>query len=92
MSDLDPQQEEMVKAVQARAGRDREARRKPTLIRHLGQIGVLGWQIVLPTLGGLALGRWADGRGQSGIFWTGALLVVGLALGCWSAWRWVQRQ
>jgi len=55
--------------------------------QNLAMIGALGWLIVTPTLMGLFLGRWLDRVGQSGIFWTGALLVVGLALGCWLAWR-----
>ncbi|MCF4167604.1 AtpZ/AtpI family protein [Zavarzinia compransoris] len=60
-------------------------------LRRLAQVGVLGWMIVVPTLGGLFLGRWLDGRFQSGLFWTGGLLMVGLAIGCWSAWRWVKK-
>ncbi|HET9019625.1 MAG TPA: AtpZ/AtpI family protein [Acetobacteraceae bacterium] len=28
----------------------------------------------------------------TGIFWTGPLLLAGLALGCWSAWRWMHSQ
>ena len=53
------------------------------------QIGVLGWIIVVPTLIGLFLGRWLDHAFQSELFWTGPLLLLGLALGCWSAWKWV---
>lgn len=90
--DRSPHQEEVVDAVRRRAEREREARRLPSVVRHLGQIGVLGWQIVVPTLLGLAAGRWLDREFGSGIFWTAALLVVGVALGCWSAWRWIQRQ
>jgi len=89
---LSPQQEHVVQAVARRAAREREARGLPSVARNLGQIGVLGWQIVVPGLIGLALGRWLDRQFASGIFWTAALLVVGLALGCWSAWRWVRRQ
>ena len=44
-----------------------------------------------PTLAGLFLGRWLDRRFDAGIFWTGALLVVGVALGCWMAWRRIQK-
>lgn len=83
--DRSPHQEEVVDAVRRRAEREREARRLPSVVRHLGQIGVLGWQIVVPTLLGLAAGRWLDREFGSGIFWTAALLVVGVALGCWSA-------
>lgn len=90
--DRSSRQEEVVDAVRRRAEREREARRLPSVVRHLGQIGVLGWQIVVPTLLGLAVGRWLDREFGSGIFWTAALLVVGVALGCWSAWRWIQRQ
>lgn len=87
-----PRQEKVVEAVRRRAERERQAKRLPSVVRHLGQIGVLGWQIVVPTLLGLAVGRWLDHEFGSGIFWTAALLVVGVVLGCWSAWRWVQRQ
>ena len=57
--------------------------------RRLAQIGVLGWMIVTPTLAGVFAGRWLDRRSGAGLTWTGALLVLGLAAGCWSAWRWM---
>ncbi len=63
---------------------------EPSVGRHLAQIGVLGWMIVLPMLLGMFAGRWLDGRFNSGVFWTAPLLLAGLALGCWSAWRWMQ--
>jgi ATP synthase protein I len=87
-----PPKDRLVEAVRQRADRRREARRLPSFARNFGQIGVLGWQIVVPALVGLALGRWLDHRLASGIFWTAPLLIVGTGLGCWSAWKWVQRQ
>jgi ATP synthase protein I len=57
--------------------------------RRLAQIGVLGWIFVLPTLAGLFCGRWFDVRFGSGIFWTAAFMVVGLCLGGWTAWKWM---
>lgn len=57
--------------------------------RRLAQIGVLGWIIVAPMLGGIALGRWLDGRFDTGLFWTAPLLMAGLGLGGWSALRWM---
>ncbi len=64
----------------------------PTVMRFVGQIGVLGWIIVTPTLIGLFVGRWIDSRLDTGIFWSAPLMLVGVALGCWSAWRWMHRQ
>ena len=61
-----------------------------SLAQNLAMIGALGWLIILPTLVGVFLGRWLDQRLASGIFWTGALLMVGLALGCLIAWRRVE--
>jgi ATP synthase protein I len=63
---------------------------EPTFARQVAQIGVLGWTIVLPTLLGTFLGRWIDRRFGTGIFCTAPLLLLGLALGCWSAWRWMR--
>ncbi len=63
-----------------------------SVMRFVGQIGVLGWIIVAPTLLGLFAGRWLDRSFGTGIFWSAALLVLGVTVGFWSAWRWMQRQ
>lgn len=82
----------------AEAVRQRQERRRwlrdgePSVMRFVGQIGVLGWIIVTPILIGLFIGRWLDHQLGSGIFWSAPLLLLGLAIGCWSAWRWVRRQ
>jgi ATP synthase protein I len=62
---------------------------EPSFAHYLAQVGVLGWAIVVPTLLGIFLGRWIDFRLGTGIFWTGPLLLIGLGIGCWSAWRWM---
>ena len=64
----------------------------PSIARRLGQIGVLGWIIVVPMLIGMFTGRWLDRIFGTGIFWTAPLLMLGVVLGGWSAWRWVTRQ
>jgi ATP synthase protein I len=61
----------------------------PSPAKRLGQIGVLGWIVVMPMLLGILAGRWLDGHFQSGLFWTAPLLMLGAALGCWSAWKWM---
>lgn len=84
-------QDPLVKGVQLRGERHRLWLRQgdPSVARRLAQIGVLGWIIVVPMLIGILLGRWLDRSFNSGIFCTGPLLILGLVLGCWSAWRWM---
>jgi ATP synthase protein I len=65
---------------------------EPSVTRFIGQIGVLGCIIVAPTLIGLFIGRWLDHHFGSGIFWSAPLLMIGVAIGCWSAWRWMHAQ
>ncbi len=65
---------------------------EPSVVRFVGQIGILGWIIVAPILIGLFIGRWLDHRLGTGIFWSAPLLLLGLAVGCWSAWRWMHNQ
>ena len=62
---------------------------EPSLGRQLGQVGVLGWIVVTPALAGLFAGRWLDRLLATGIFWAASLLFLGVALGFWSAWRWM---
>ena len=68
-----------------REGWQREGER--SIGQNLAMIGALGWAIVTPTLIGIFAGRWLDRTFGSGIFWTLGLLVAGLALGCWLAWK-----
>jgi ATP synthase protein I len=83
----------------AGAVRQRQERREhwlnegePSIARHVGQIGVLGWIIVTPTLIGLFIGRWLDHRFGTGIFWSSPLLLLGVVVGYWSAWKWMHKQ
>jgi len=84
----------MANAVRKRQERELNWRREGELsvARFVGQIGVLGWIIVAPTLLGLFIGRWLDRTFDAGIFWSAALLVLGVTVGFWSGWRWMQRQ
>ena len=82
---------EMLASIRDRTQRGQRAQREgePSLGRYLAQIGVLGWMIVLPGLVGVFAGRLLDRWLGSGIFWTGPLLIAGVAIGCWGAWRWM---
>jgi ATP synthase protein I len=64
---------------------------EPSLGVRLGQIGVLGWAIVLPILLGLFIGRWLDRLLASGVMFSAAFIMLGAVVGFWSAWRWMHR-
>ena len=58
----------------------------------LGMMGLIGWSVVVPTLLGAALGLWLDKHHAGEHSWTLALLVAGLAIGCFNAWHWVSKE
>lgn len=80
--------------VGAKAARKLKARRNPTpgVWFGLGMMGIIGWSVVVPTLLGAAFGIWLDRRHPGSHSWTLALLVAGLAIGCFNAWHWVARE
>lgn len=80
--------------IGVKAARKLKARRNeaPGVWFGLGMMGLIGWSIVVPTLLGAALGMWLDKQNPGGRSWTLALLVAGLILGCFNAWRWVEQQ
>ncbi|HTH60823.1 MAG TPA: AtpZ/AtpI family protein [Paraburkholderia sp.] len=84
----------MARAAQDAAGRDARGREEPepSLGSRLGQIGILGWTIVLPTLGGLAIGRVLDRIFGTRVFFSAPLLMLGAAAGLGLAWKWMRRQ
>ncbi len=87
-----PEDDPIISEIRLRGERQRRWLRggDGSVARRLAQIGVLGWITVIPMLIGIAAGRWLDGRYHSGVFWTAPLLMLGAALGCWSAWRWIK--
>ncbi len=58
----------------------------------LGMLGLIGWSVAMPTVGGVALGLWLDSVAPAGFSWTLTMLVVGLAVGVFTAWFWVLRE
>lgn len=91
MSTPDPDHDPLAESTRLRSERHRRWLREgePTVAHRLAQIGVLGWIVVTPMLLGIFWGRWLDQHFGTGIFWTAPLLLLGLMLGCWSAWRWM---
>ena len=87
-------EDHLAETVKVRSERHRRWRQEgePAVARRLAQVGVLGWIIVVPTLAGIFLGRWLDGHFGTGLTLTGAFLMIGVAIGCWSAWRWMHQQ
>ncbi|MFP4496990.1 MAG: AtpZ/AtpI family protein [Vulcanimicrobiota bacterium] len=58
----------------------------------LGMFGMIGWSIAIPMLIGVVIGVWLDERFPGRFSWTLTLLFIGTILGCWNAWRWVQKE
>lgn len=86
-----PDLDEQVAQKEARRLRARK-RKDGGLWFGLGTFGMVGWSIAIPTIAGIAIGIWIDSSFPGQISWTLTLLVVGLALGCLSAWRWVNAE
>jgi ATP synthase protein I len=63
-----------------------------SLWQNLSMIGALGWLIVTPTLMGVLLGRWLDTTFETGIFFSGALIFLGITIGSYLAWQRVNKE
>lgn len=58
----------------------------------LGMFGLVGWSVTVPMLLGIALGLWLDKLWPGRVSWTLTLLFLGVIVGCWNAWYWVERE
>lgn len=85
---------EFERQIQEKTTRKLKARREGdrSIWAGLGLFGMVGWSVMVPTLLGIALGIWIDNRFPSSHSWTLMLLFMGIVLGCWNAWYWIQRE
>lgn len=80
--------------IGTKTARKLKARRNPApgVWFGLGMMGLVGWSVVVPTLIGAGLGLWLDQHHPGTHHWTLALLMAGLVLGCFNAWRWIDNE
>jgi ATP synthase protein I len=83
-----------VQNVNNKVTRKLKSKRNPgrSVWMGLGTMGIVGWSVAVPTLLGLLLGIWLDKHYPLGFSWTLNLLIIGLVLGCFSAWYWVFKE
>lgn len=88
-----PAAEFMTHSVEQQAQRKIKARseKSRSLWFGLGMFGVIGWSVAVPTLAGIALGIWMDKQWPGRASWTLTMMFLGLVLGCFNAWRWIDK-
>ena len=85
---------EFSREVAAKVARKLRAQRNSTqgVWFGLGMMGLVGWSVAIPALAGTALGIWLDSHHPGNHSWTLTLLIAGLAIGCFNAWHWVEKE
>lgn len=84
---LPPSAERLIQQVEAKQQNMQRGRNhRDALLRSAAILGVIGWSVVVPTLTGVAVGIWIDGRWPGRFSWTITLMSLGLLLGCANAW------
>ena len=64
----------------------------PSFWSVVSTTGTVGWTIALPTTAGALFGRWLDGQLDAGHVFMVFCMLVGLAAGCFVAWRMVKEK
>ncbi|SEK84578.1 AtpZ/AtpI family protein [Pacificibacter marinus] len=64
----------------------------PSPLRGIGTFGMIGWSIVVPTVGGAFLGLWLDRITPQKFSWTLALILAGVVVGGFIAAAWMNKE
>lgn len=62
---------------------------KKDIMFGLGFFGIVGWSIAIPTLLAIYLGTYLDKKFPSNFSWTVTLLFLGVIVGSFNTWRWL---
>ncbi|PYG26354.1 AtpZ/AtpI family protein [Pelagimonas varians] len=79
-------------ARQARRMKSTRDHPGPSPLRGIGTFGMIGWSIVVPTVGGAFLGRWLDRNAPQTFSWTIALILGGVVVGGFIAATWMNKE
>ena len=64
----------------------------PSPLRGISTFGMIGWSIVVPTVGGAFLGRWLDYAHPQTFSWTIALILGGVVVGAFIVMGWIKKE
>lgn len=80
---------EFLAEVRARRARHEKHRKEgdASFWASVSAMGTIGWSVSVPTALGVLLGRWVDGRLESAHIFMVFCMLVGLGVGCFTAWR-----
>ena len=79
-------------AKQAKRMKDARDNPGPSPLRGIGTFGMVGWSVVVPTVGGAFIGLWLDQIVPQKFSWTVALILGGIVLGSIIAWTWIGKE
>lgn len=91
---MTPDPEKATKDIAGHARRMKSARDHPapSPLRGIGTFGMIGWSVVVPTLGGAFLGRFLDRKMPQNFSWTIALILGGVIIGAYIAVIWINKE
>lgn len=87
------QKEAFLKKISRKSQRKLKAQHSPSEAWiGMRMFGLVGWAVSVPALMGIALGVWIDNRVQSQYSWTLMFLLIGVGLGCFNGWYWIEKE
>ena len=91
-SGLEKRTDAFLSRVQRRRNQHEKNERDKSFWASVGTMGAVGWSVSLPTALGVLLGRWLDGRLDSGHVFLVFFMLAGLAAGCVIVWRMISEK
>ena len=92
MSEFDKENQKVAKILQKKA-HALSNRKNRTFYFNAAILSVYGWQMAIPVLLGIILGRFLDKHFTSDTFsWTLNLIIIGFAVGIFNANYWIRKE
>jgi ATP synthase protein I len=70
----------------------RARKEKSGFLHYASLIGMGGWLLALPVVGGAYLGNYLDGKTDMGVSWSVTLIILGVAAGVFNVWYFLYKE